>query len=197
MGPRRTILHRLASAITIHPAFDGRPRTLEPGSDLGNRDAVVNDELSNPQTSAWSQSCVSVGHKRAFLAVDIFASPTQPARPSPTSHARITILQPTSPLSTPRQSRCPVLGLTDINADEHVDLRGFYHPSVMDMSSSKSESHVSPLHRSTAPSNLIQQSTQQDQQCRRGRTGRPLIPVDQVDIIRISSSPQRMKESDG
>lgn len=100
MGPRRTILHRLASAITIHPAFDGRPRTLEPGSDLGNRDVVVNDELSNPQTSAWSQSCVSVGHKRAFLAVDIFASPTQPARPSPTSHARITILQPTSPVST-------------------------------------------------------------------------------------------------
>lgn len=100
MGPRRTILHRLASAITIHPAFDGRPRTLEPGSDLGNRDVVVNDELSNPQTSAWSQSCVNMGHKRAFLAVDIFASPTQPARPSPTSHARITILQPTSPVST-------------------------------------------------------------------------------------------------
>lgn len=104
MGPRRTILHRLASAITIHPAFDGRPRTLEPGSDLGNRDVAVNDELSNPQTSAWSQSCVSVGHKRAFLAVDIFASPTQPARPSPTSHARITILQPTSPVSTPRRA---------------------------------------------------------------------------------------------
>ena len=83
MGPRRTILHRLASAITIHPAFDGRPRTLEPGSGLGNRDVVVNDALSNPQTSAWSQSCISVGHKRAFLAVDIFASPTQPARPSP------------------------------------------------------------------------------------------------------------------
>ncbi|MCO6681572.1 hypothetical protein KJZ13_12320 [Cutibacterium avidum] len=43
-----------------------------------------------------------MGHKRAFLAVDIFASPTQPARPSPTSHARITILQPTSPVSTPK-----------------------------------------------------------------------------------------------
>lgn len=126
MGPRRTILHRLASAITIHPAFDGRPRTLEPGSDLGNRDVVVNDELSNPQTSAWSQSCVSVGHKRAFLAVDIFASPTQPARPSPTSHARITILQPTSPVSTPgpdqREAHRPVRSSHPAQSDVEAEL---------------------------------------------------------------------------
>ena len=80
------ILHRLAKATTIHPAFDGRPRTLEPGSDLGNRNVVVNDELSNPQTSAWSQSRVSVGHKRAFLAVDIFASPTLNQQGPPLPH---------------------------------------------------------------------------------------------------------------
>jgi len=71
-----------ASPVTHGPALDGGPGVLEPRSDLGGWNFLVDNQLRDLRTGARGQGCVSVRHTRAFLAVDTFASPTQPARPS-------------------------------------------------------------------------------------------------------------------
>lgn len=71
--------HRLG---VCQATFRCRPSALEPSSDLGNWNSLIDDKLSGPQTGAWDQSRVSVRHKRAFLTANTFTSPAQPARPS-------------------------------------------------------------------------------------------------------------------
>ena len=39
------------------------PGALEPGRDLGDRHALVDDQLGDPKPGPWSQGSVSVGHE--------------------------------------------------------------------------------------------------------------------------------------
>ncbi len=61
--PARAVLHRLPGGVPVRPALDRGVGALEPGRDLGDRLALVDDELGDPKPGLWGQGSVSVGHE--------------------------------------------------------------------------------------------------------------------------------------
>ena len=49
--------------VPVGPPLDRRPGALEPGGDLSDRHALVDDQLGDPEPGARSQGSVSVGHE--------------------------------------------------------------------------------------------------------------------------------------
>src|SRR4051812_33234017 len=93
-------------AVTLGPAFSGRPGHLITLGGPGDGPALINDQTRQPKTTTRSQSSVSVGHEGLLLAERFLDSSTpQPEAFTRHTHSDrvVTQPQPISLGSTPRE----------------------------------------------------------------------------------------------
>src|SRR5690606_3943892 len=95
--PRRAQL-----PVPIGPAFRRGWADLKPLSGSTQRPPVVHDPLSKPQTAAFGQGCVSVGHEDLQVTVCVFSSSTLTRSLQPLWISTVVSLSPTSVGSTAR-----------------------------------------------------------------------------------------------